>query len=199
MTWQREPVLGENESKDVISISADIPKSTTLNDLADDFLTNCFEAERRYVAAGWFDPVVLHDAAYRHGIYGDRFADRRLGFSYSYLACCAERRIDLDVQQCLALAELQRDVSLDRFDSEWLDRLILDTDIEAGHVEHYARQVARLADVRDNAARYHLREFAKLCIDASTFRITVQRKDAIRMAPKARNYHGRKTRKPLTV
>lgn len=173
---------------------------TDIDSLAYDFLTTCFEAERRYVAGGWFDPVGLHDAAYRHNLCGNHFADPVLGFIYSYIAACADYDLQPTIDHCLTVAEAQGDVPRDRLDHDWVFLLILDTDTTAGRVAKYAVEVARLNEVRVTEACHHLREFTKLCVDESRFRITVQPVGVVRMAyTSQRKKSNGRTRQRITV
>jgi len=123
-----------------------------------DFLARTYEAERRCVAAGWYEPIGLHDAAYQHGVRGDRFANRECGFLYSYLATCAELKRVPDVDEA---AHLGRDHDADFTAAELLDLLIGygptghdDIDDLMAAVAFYHRSWER--------ARRHLRMFIAL-------------------------------------
>lgn len=163
-------------------------ESVPIGTVVADFLCNVLESERLFVAVGFVDPVGLHDSAVKHELCGDRFADKRLGFVYSYLASCAERKITPDVDVCLQVAELHDDIPLDQLDADWLYRLILETDVEATKIGQYASEVSRLSDIRDNSARHHLNELGKLLIDEDKFEFVIQskvsqRKPAVSISP----------------
>ena len=138
----------------------------SLRDTAERILLRSIEVERRFVAAGWHDPIELHDAAYRHGLCGDRFADRLLGYVYCYLAHCAEAGREPDISECIAVAEWLGNVPLLRADEDWVVNLIWDGNASLSRTCSYAAGVACLADLRDKHLRRRLAEIDDLLRDA---------------------------------
>lgn len=145
-----------------------------------DFLCDVFESERLFISVGWCDPIGLHDAAVKFRLCGDRFADERLGYIFAYLAYCAENDVVPGVEECLRVAVFHEDIPLDQFDDDWLYRLILETEVEGAKIGQYASEVSRLADIRENSARHHLKELGKLLIDEDKFEFMILNKVAQR-------------------
>ncbi len=154
--------------------------TTTLASLGVDFAARVYEAERRLIAAGWIDPVGLHDAACRYGLCGKRFGDPRCGFLYSFLATCAERGIHPTVDLCLRVVEFDHTAPLGRKDKEWTWCVIHETPTRSQDLDDYVRGVVRLADFRQRTAKHHVTELARTMIDEDHFEIVVRPKQQTR-------------------
>lgn len=149
-------------------------REMSLQSVAEDFGARVLEAERTFVAAAWLDPVSGHDAAFDHGIYGDRFADSLLGFIYSYVVACAELGSEPSLMGCIAAGRRQNPlITIKLYE---LYNLITQSDTREGHIDHYAADLARYMDHRERASEHHIRELGRLLVDPSEFTFTVRRR-----------------------
>lgn len=121
---------------------------STIDYGANELVARSFNAERRTVALGWYDPIGLQDAGHTYGLTGAMFADRQYGFLYSYLVTVADLGRVPDVDEAVAVAA-EVDVDLEAFDLYRLQDLIVDEwpsdnldDLVAAVVHHHARRQA---------------------------------------------------------
>lgn len=135
-----------------------------------DFTAEVLESERRLVAAGFVDPIALHDAAHRHGLYGARFGCRMCDITYSTLCSCAECGVTPSISLCLEMAKLEHVPIVDH----WFEWLLRETDFDPKRIDLYAEEVLRLAEVRERIAERRLRALGDVLIDPERFVFTVR-------------------------
>lgn len=144
----------------------------SLGELAVDFAARVLESERKFVASAWLDPIAGHNAAYKHELFGDRFADTAVGLVYAYVMACVDHVIRPSLDQCMYVGRRESPPVV--FDVDWLYRLIMDSNTCDGRCDGYAKQVADFAGIRARTARHHLSEAAKMMVDQDRFEVVVR-------------------------
>lgn len=146
-----------------------------IDELVADLLTRTLDAERKYVASGWWDEITFCNLGIHCRLTVARFYDRRLGYLFWYLCRCAELGPNPSETHCLSLAEGTSTVDLDTLDRAWLVRLIGEIHNPAD-LDVFAGQVAQLADHRERSAKAHLSALAELCVDTDQYEVVVRSK-----------------------
>lgn len=151
--------------------------------LAECLIRRCVQAERQFIAGFWLNPAAGHDAAVDAELSALSFSDLRLRVVFIYLCRTVELSIAHTIEGCLALASRLEPGMLIETEGDWLFRLVLGTDTEAGRVDHYAGKLRRLTDIRRGSARIALKTFAELATE-DEFDVSVTLK---RLLPRAAN------------
>ncbi len=79
--------------------------SDTIDLAADRCLDRTYSLERQAIAAGWLDPVALHDGAHSQGVCGRMFGDALCRFLFAYLVTVADLTREPDPDEAAALAD----------------------------------------------------------------------------------------------
>jgi len=120
------------------------------------------------------DPRRFRDAVYRHSLSKSSFSAEEHEVTSFILLICADRGFRPTVGLFVKYARAMQ-ISLI---SDWLVWLVAETpDCDPDHLDQYAQDVARHAEIRDRIARRRLAELGDLCIDKDRFEFVIRERN----------------------